>query len=104
MMCYRCEHRARFLEDNTICPRVECGQIETSKAACYMFLPSSPLVFKKMDEDDPRPWPATGIFAARSQSVKLYSMGALVAKTVDDGVILVWDTPDHAPSEGTLVT
>ena len=53
MLCYRCEHRASFLEGGRR-PRHECGVIETSKIGCYMFKPCYPVRMER-DEGDIRP-------------------------------------------------
>lgn len=46
MLCFRCEHRASFLETGSQ-PRFECGNIENSNKGCYMFIPCRPVVMKK---------------------------------------------------------
>ena len=70
MLCFRCEHRARHLEDRSNnkehChqPRVECGMIETSKYICYMYQPCKPLALEPSNLDDPRPV-SLDIFSSR---------------------------------------
>ena len=64
-LCFRCEHRAKFLEgmlkarhDKSIYaprPRHECGDIENSKCSCYMFQPCKPIVTVPSDSRDKRP-------------------------------------------------
>jgi hypothetical protein len=90
MMCYRCEYRASFLE-NGLGPRYECGEISTSKIACYMYKPCLPVVLTKLDESDIRPWPGSGLFAARSKAERLYEEGKLKAKEIKDGIVLLWE-------------
>lgn len=90
MLCFRCEYRANFLE-NGRGPRYECGQIESSNGSCYMYKPCYPIVLGKDDVGDPRPWPATGILAARSRAIRLCDEAKLVAKKVKDGIIEVWE-------------
>ena len=89
MMCYRCEWRASFLEGRER-PRFECGEITTSKIACYMYKPCLPVVLTKLDKDDKRPWPGSGLFAARSKAERLYEEGKLKIEEVKDGVIFLW--------------
>lgn len=52
-LCFRCEHRALFLE-NGHRPRCECGDIESNKMGCYMYRPVRPVTLGKKS-DDPRP-------------------------------------------------
>jgi len=42
-LCYRCEYRARFLEEG-LRPRLECGMIDQSNHSCYMFQPVRPVL------------------------------------------------------------
>ena len=53
MLCFRCEHRARFLETGSR-PRHECGTIEQSKATCYMFMPCLPVLTEPEESELPR--------------------------------------------------
>ena len=89
MMCYRCEHRARFLEGGPR-PRFECGEIKTSKVACYMYRPCYPLVLAKLDKKDPRPWPGSGIFAARSMVDRVYEEAELFGEWIEGGVVFLY--------------
>ena len=66
-LCYRCEHRATFLERGHG-PRYECHLANSSRAACYCYLPVRPCVLAKLNESDPRP-AGSGLFAARSRAV-----------------------------------
>ena len=91
MMCYRCEWRASFLEGKAR-PRFECGEITTSKIACYMYKPCLPVVLTKLDKDDIRIWPGSGLFAARSKAERLYEEGMIITRRLKDkGVILLWE-------------
>jgi len=64
-LCYRCEVRAMFLETTKwvngkikrrgFQPRCECGDITSSKIACYMYKPCRPIKVEPLDKDDPRP-------------------------------------------------
>ena len=49
-LCYRCEYRARFLENGTR-PRFECGEIDSAVNGCYMFKPVKPMILKRRDGD-----------------------------------------------------
>jgi len=89
MLCYRCEHRARFFEAKHR-PRLECGEVATSKSACYMYQPCRPIVIQKLDKKDVRPWPASGLFAARSEAVELYTQGQLYSARVPRGIVILW--------------
>ena len=68
-LCYRCEHRALFLETGSR-PRFECGDIENSKAGCYMFSPVKPVILQK-DKKDKRAQFGHWLFAARSSAVSI---------------------------------
>ena len=74
MMCTRCEHRAQFLdalnEDYQPRPRHECGDITSSKIACYMYRPCKPVIMTQLNKDDPRPQHG-GYFGCRMRGVKL---------------------------------
>ena len=83
MLCYRCEWRARYLEEGYY-PRHECSDINTSKIGCYMYCPCRPVVWKPDgSEQDPRPI-GTGLFARRSHAERL-SDGKLKFKKLKNG-------------------
>jgi len=50
-LCFRCEHRAQYFETG-IAPRMECGEPDYVKYACYMYKPVKPVVVKALDNDD----------------------------------------------------
>jgi hypothetical protein len=50
-LCFRCEHRAKFLEEG-YGPRHECKDVETSKFICYCYQPVKPIVLKYPDCGD----------------------------------------------------
>lgn len=62
MLCFRCEHRIRFLEvsyENTYKekkhaprPRFECGDITNAVHSCYMFKPVQPIALEPNKNDD----------------------------------------------------
>ena len=68
MLCFRCEHRARFLEDG-VRPRFECGETARSNIGCYMFTPCRPIVMSKV-EGDPRSAHG-GYFGARMRAERI---------------------------------
>lgn len=71
MLCFRCEHRAEFLSSGRR-PRFECGQIESSNIACYMYTPVRPVVLARLHskEEDPRPSHG-GYFGCRMKGVRV---------------------------------
>ena len=75
MLCFRCEHRAKFLEGGGQ-PRCECGDIEKSNIGCYMFKPCKPIIMEKQ-EGDPRPSHGGPLLGARMN-----------AKGLDDNCVL----------------
>ncbi|RLI00941.1 hypothetical protein DRO38_05730 [Candidatus Bathyarchaeota archaeon] len=68
-LCYRCEHRANFLE-KAMRPRWECGEINSSKFSCYMYKPVRP-VKTKVNKGDKRPQFAGAMVSARSHAVEI---------------------------------
>ena len=56
MLCFRCEHRAHYLEGlrkgKDHAPRFECSQIESCVHGCYMFRPVKPIVIKQRKGDN----------------------------------------------------
>ena len=87
-LCFRCEHRARFLEMGDR-PRYECGNVESCMHGCYMYLPVKPVILKQ-DEDDNRPQFGPVWFSSRSRYVGLPNM-KLSLKHSDSGNLLYWD-------------
>jgi len=69
MLCFRCEHRAMFLE-NGHRPRSQCGDIEESMAGCYMFQPCRP-VLTKPEKHTKRPRFAAPIISKREYAVRV---------------------------------
>jgi len=87
-LCFRCEHRAKFLEKG-IRPRYECGEIEDSKFSCYMFKPVKPVVTAKLGDDD-RPKYAGSLFSARSRFVEVAQDVGLEIEETDTGDYIYW--------------
>jgi hypothetical protein len=68
-LCYRCEHRARFLETGDH-PRFECGMEKTASHCCYCFIPCKPIAVGPI-KGEKRPIFAGWMFAGRIQSYGL---------------------------------
>lgn len=62
-LCFRCEHRARFL-DGGVGPRDQCKQPMLGVCSCYMFLPTIPPIIK-VERGDKRPVFGSWIMSAR---------------------------------------
>jgi len=62
-LCFRCEHRALWMETKSRRPRCECGDEKSSRYSCYMYQPVVPLVLEK-DKGESRAlgigWALTG--------------------------------------------
>lgn len=88
-LCFRCEHRARHLQDKTYQPRCECGMTTCAVRSCYMYQPVKPLVLEKSDKRDPRPMLAAPFIASRVCAVRVATCKAL-AREVEDGIVVSW--------------
>lgn len=66
-LCFRCEHRAMFLERG-MQPRCECGDVEGTVCSCYMYKPVRPVLLDRNEGDD-RPRFAGAMIAARERCV-----------------------------------
>jgi hypothetical protein len=97
MLCFRCEHRAVFLsakeKEQAPCPRWECGDINTSKIACYMYMPVKPVWTKPLDSKDKRPRFAGAMFSQREKfdSVATENEIGINALSKKNKVMLYWD-------------
>lgn len=49
-LCFRCEHRAKFLEDGHG-PRCECGDVKFQSFSCYMYSPCKLIVLRRRPGD-----------------------------------------------------
>lgn len=77
MLCFRCEHRAKYLElllkskldSETYAygPRCECKSSTGSVSSCYMFEPCKPVVTVPAYTDDKRPRFAGAMLSSREQ-------------------------------------
>jgi len=78
MLCFRCEHRAKYLEATSRGdkyaprPRSECGDINSSKIGCYMFEPCHPVV-----TEPPKGAPAVLRFQAPMLASREYAVKVL---------------------------
>jgi len=92
-LCYRCEHRARFLETGDH-PRFECGMEKMASHSCYMFMPCKPIAVGPI-KGEKRPIFAGWMFAGRIQSYGLVADERIRLKLIDLGdgkVSAVWTT------------
>ena len=87
-LCFRCDHRAIFLETGRR-PRHECGEIEQCKYACYMHKPVKPVILRARG-GDPRPQFGPAAISARSEYAGEPDM-ELNVMTVEGGAVLYWD-------------
>ena len=83
-LCYRCEHRAMFLESGRQ-PRFECGSATSCVVGCYMYRPVNPIVIKPR-EGDSRPL-TLDIISCRVEGVRVADL-QIGVKVVDDGVLI----------------
>ena len=80
-LCYRCEHRARFLETGDR-PRFECGMEKTASHSCYMFMPCKPIAVTSI-AGERRPIFAGWLLAGRIQSYGLIADERIRLKLID---------------------
>ena len=103
MLCFRCEHRARFLqaelmkEDYVPRPRFECGDVKQSKHSCYMFQPVKPCIIARNKLEKKifkgvRPIFGPSMISSRSHFVRIPKLTAKIIE-YEDGTILYW-SPD----------
>jgi hypothetical protein len=89
-LCYRCEHRARFLEsDGVFRPRCECGDIDKSSNYCYMYQPVQPVIIGKRHREDNRPLFGPPFMSARASRIRIPELMAKVKKYLD-GYMPYW--------------
>lgn len=68
-LCFRCHHRAAFLESGgSHRPRFECGEAGRAVCGCYMYRPPRPLLLRPV-AGDRRPIGAPAMIAARLRAV-----------------------------------
>jgi len=88
-LCYRCEHRAMFLEGEYR-PRHECGLITSAVENCYMYRPTRPMIIKKQKGDKRVLFSGAGV-SARCEGVEVADMDYRLAKTKKG--YIVWCEP-----------
>ena len=92
-LCFRCEHRAMFLERGWR-PRHECGNIEETKYGCYMYRPVRPVI-TEVNEGDDRPQFAGSMLSARAHFHRVMDdkedIGLKAVEFEDGSVGLLWD-------------
>ena len=88
-LCWRCENRA-VAHETGHGPRYECTDFQSSKWACYCYLPVKPAILKPLKGDDrPQfaPWP----ISARSEFVGVAGdLELQVEDYGDQGKALLW--------------
>ena len=104
MLCFNCEHRARYLRDKMDMtkryarrPRVQCGNPRSSVGSCYMFRQVAPLIIAKDESEKQlaketgveRPMHGPTIISARCGFVRFPAVVPKV-KEYKDGVMLYW--------------
>lgn len=87
-LCYRCEHRAMFLEKNYR-PRCECGDVQKSVYSCYMYQPVKPARTAK-DKNDKRPQFGPWMISARSHFVDVPPVKLKLDYDKKDGSTMYW--------------
>jgi len=90
-LCFRCEHRAEFLE-NGFKPRFECGMEKMASSGCYMFMPCKPVAVAP-NSGEKRPIFGPWLIAGRIHAQGLVDHERLRLKLVDVGggkVSAVW--------------
>ena len=92
-LCNRCEHRARFIEEN-MRPRYECGNVGQSVYACYMFMPVQPIEMAPA-HGDRRPVAGPWMFSARCYAIGLANVVTEGYRT-KKGVVLLWSKKKRA--------
>lgn len=93
-LCFRCEHRAAFLEGGSQ-PRFECGQPSFCSHSCYMFKPVKPVVLTQSDPSDRRPFLGPALIASRASVLRHITDKDLVlrAKKKKGGYLVYWGSP-----------
>ena len=95
MLCFRCEHRAKYLEEYTVnknvyAPRAECYQTGQCVISCYLFQPVKPISIKPID-GDVRPL-SLNILSCRIKRVDAPEL-ELTTKQTGESYIVYWQPP-----------
>lgn len=92
-LCYRCEHRARYLEargsDHPHQPRRECGT-DMSVWCCYMYQPVRPMLTRDMQQKGHMPAYGPAMLASRVEAVGPDESFELVLHQDGDGLTPYW--------------
>ena len=86
-LCFRCEHRAMFLETGYR-PRFECGMEKEASSCCYMFMPCKPVAVAPT-AGEKRPIFGPWMVAGRVQALGLVDSERLRLKLVEVGGLAV---------------
>ena len=88
-LCFRCEHRAEFLEDK-IRLRSQCGDTGKAVCSCYAYKPVKPLIIKRDRTDKVRPVIFGGsVLSSRVETVGIKELG-LYVKKCKEGYLVYW--------------
>ena len=100
MLCYRCEHRAKYLEmvqergkEKSHAPRCECQDTNASVYSCYMFKPCMPVVLAP-NEGDTRPRFAGAMISSREHFVRTLTREEVEATVIyknGEEIALGWE-------------
>ena len=94
-LCFRCEHRARFLESSRRGvgdrPRFQCGEINLSVYSCYMFRPGRPIVMEPENPRDKRPRLGPPIISSREVAAGFPKCRLKLKRYGKKGVVLYWE-------------
>ena len=98
-LCFRCEHRARFLETGAR-PRCECGDKDCSVHSCYMFTPCRPVILTRAPGYEDREVGLPAMLAPRLVASELAEDAQPRFKRLPgDRYLLYWDV-DAYNTEG----
>ena len=92
-LCFRCEHRAKFLEAGRR-PRCECGEINETKWACYMYRPVKPVVLAPLDAADDRPQFGPSLISSRSKFVRVADELEYFVRQAEGGSVILCVTAE----------
>jgi len=97
-LCYRCEKRARYLEDGHA-PRCECADVNRAVYCCYAYRPVKPVVLARAPGYEDRPRFSPGMICARERAVRVYD-GEYAVADVKDGSVIYVLPPSKEPDDG----
>ena len=82
-LCFRCEHRAVFLETGYH-PRFECGMEKMASSGCYMFMPCKPVAVTP-NPGEKRPMFGPWMIAGRLHALGLVDAERIRLRLIDVG-------------------